>query len=227
MSADRTAAVVAGMLYILGMIAGLLSVAPSVDSRDYLLKAAANEEQVLRAALWQFVMAAAYVGIAITLYPVLKRHGEALALGFVGFRLIAGAFILIGTILLLLLLTLSQDFVKDTFPDVSYFQTLGTLLRTGRDLVNHVGMILALSFGGLLYYSLLFQAELVPRWLSGWGLAGVVLAIVASVLVMVRRIGVVTPTYVALTAPIALQELVLAMWLVITGFNPVALQATS
>ena len=57
-------------------------------------------------------MMAAYVGMTITLYPILKRHNESLALGYVGFRLVAAAFIVIGVILLLLLLTLSQEFVK-------------------------------------------------------------------------------------------------------------------
>ena len=54
-----------------------------------------------------------YVGMAITLYPLLKRHNESLALGYVGFRLVGAACIVIGAILLLMLLTLSQEFVKE------------------------------------------------------------------------------------------------------------------
>jgi hypothetical protein len=69
--------------------------------------------------------------MAITLYPILKRHNESLALGYVGFRPVAAAFIVIGVILLLLLLTLSQEFVKAGAPVLSHFQTIGELLRTG------------------------------------------------------------------------------------------------
>jgi hypothetical protein len=212
---------------MLGMVAGILSVAPSVDSQDYLVKAAANETQVMGAAFSQLIMVAAYVGVAIILYPLLKKYSEGLALGFISFRIIAGAFVFIGVIILLLLLTVSREFVNSGAPGASYFQTLGGLLRTGRDLVNHVGMILALSFGALLYYSLLFRTNLVPRWLSGWGLVGAALAIVASLLIMFRLIEVVTTTYVALNAPMAVQELVLAIWLVTKGFNPSALDAAS
>lgn len=224
MSANRRAALVAGLLYLLGTVAGIFSVAPSVDGTDYLVSAAANATQILLAACSQLVMVPAYVGIAIVLYPLLKRHDETLALGFIGFRIIAGAFTFIGVIMLLLLLTLSQEFVRRGTPGASHFQTLGELLRTGRDLANHVGMILALSIGALPYYALLFRAKLVPRWLSAWGLVGAALAVTASLLFMFRLFDVVTPAYLLLNAPMGLQELVLAIWLIARGFNPSALE---
>jgi hypothetical protein len=205
------------------MVAGVLSVAPSVDGQDYLVAAAANGTQVVRAAFFQLIMVAAYIGVPVVLYPLLKRHGEGLALGFLGFRIIAGAFIFIGVVILLLLLTVSRDFVSSGAPAASYFQSLGGLLRTGRDLVNHVAMILASSFGALLLYSLLFRAKLVPRWLSGWGLVGAALSIAASLLLMFGLVEVVTATYVALNVPMAVQELLLAIWLVARGFDPSAL----
>ena len=125
-------------------------------------------------------MTAVYVGVAITLYPILKKHNESLALGHVGSRLVAVAFNVIGVIILLLLLTLSQEFVKAEAPVSSHLQTIGELLRMGRDLANHVGMILVLSVGGLLFYYLLYLTKLVPRWLSGWGLVGTAVTITAS-----------------------------------------------
>ena len=154
MNTDRKTAILAGVLYFLGIIAGALSVVPVIDVPDYLVQISANAGQVTSGAFFQFLMTAAYVGMAITLYPILKRHNESLALGYVGFRIVAAAFIVIGVIILLLLLTLSQEFVKAGAPVSSHFQTIGELLRTGRDLVNHVGMILVLSMGG--YTVLLF-----------------------------------------------------------------------
>lgn len=218
---------IAGALYVLGMIAGVLSVAPSVDGQDYLIEAAANDTQVMGAAFFQLLMGPAYVGVAVVLYPLLRKHGERSALGFIGFRIIAGAFIFIGAMILLLLLSVSQEFVSGGAARASYFQALGGLLRTGRDLVNHVGMILASSFGALLFYSLLFRTRLVPRWLSAWGLVGAALAIVASLLIMFRLVEVVTTTYVALNVPMAVQELALAAWLVARGFSPSTLDAAS
>ncbi len=220
MNSNRKATTIAGLLYIIGTVAGILSVVSIVDDTDYLIKVSANENQVIIGAFFQFIMVAAYVGIAISLFPILRKYNEGLALGFVGFRIIAGVFIITGVIILLLLLPLSQEFVKAGAPGSSYFQTLGGLLRAGRDLVNHVAMILALSIGDLMFYYLLYQTKLVPRWLSGWGLVGTTLTILASLSLMFRLIGLITPIYVVLNLPLALQEMVLAIWLIVKGFNP-------
>lgn len=220
MNTDRTVAIVAGALYCLGLIAGVLSVVPVIDQPDYLLQTAAHTGQVTRGAFFQLLMMAAYVGMAIALYPLLQKQNASLALGYVGFRLVAAALIVIGVILLLLLLALSQEFSKAGAPTSSHFQTIGDILRTGRDLVNHVGMILVLSVGGLLLNVLLYQTNLVPRWLSGWGLAGTAVAIAASCLFMIRTIDLLTSVY--LNFPLALQEIVFALWLIGKGFNPIS-----
>ena len=217
MIADRMATILAGALYFLGLVAGVLSVVPVIDLPDYLTQVSAHIGQVTSGAFFQFLMMAAYVGMAITLYPILKRHNESLALGYVGFRLVAAAFIVIGVILLLLLLALSREFIKAGAPVSSHFQTVGEILRTGRDLVNHVGMILVLSMGGLLFCYLLYLTELVPRWLSGWGLVGTAVTITASFLFMFRIIELMTSVY--MNFPLALQEMVFAVWLIVKGFR--------
>jgi hypothetical protein len=149
----------------------------------------------------------------------LRQHNPYLAFGFAGFRIIAGVFIIIGVVLLLLILTLSQEFARAGAPSSLHFQTLGGLLQAGRDLVNHVATVLSVSMGSLLYYSMLYRTKLVPRWLSGWGLIATALTISATLLVMFRLIGIITTTYILLNSPMALQELVLALWLIVKGFN--------
>ncbi len=177
-------------------------------------------------AFLQFVMAAACAGIGISLFPVLRRYSEGLALGAAGFRMIEGALGIVGVIGLILLLALSREYLKTGSPP-SYFQTLGVLIRAGSEWVNNVGMILAWCIGALIYYYLFYQHQLVPRWLAGWGLAGIVLAIVSSLLVMFRLI-VPFGTISGLTnLPIGLQEMVLAVWLIVKGFNPSATAAES
>jgi hypothetical protein len=135
------------------------------------------------------------------------------------------AFIVIGVILLFLLLTLSQEYVRAGAPVPSHFQIIGELLRTGRDLINHVGMILVLSMGGLLFCYLLYLTKLVPRWLSGWGLVGTAVTITASFLFMFRIIELMTSVY--MNFPLALQEMVFAVWLIVKGFNPSAIASLS
>jgi hypothetical protein len=195
----------------------LFSVVPVIDLPDYLTQIPPNAGQVLWGAFFQFLMMAAFVGMALALYPILKRHSESLALGYVGFRLVAAAFIVLGVILLLLLLTLGQEYAKAGAPIASHFQTIGELLRSGRDWVNHVGTILTLSVGGLMFYALLYRARLVPRWLSGWGLVGTALTVTASFLFMFRVVDLLTSVYMNL--PLALLEMVFAVWLIAKGFN--------
>ncbi|TAL32638.1 MAG: DUF4386 domain-containing protein [Spirochaetes bacterium] len=215
----RKIATAAGVLYILGIIAGILSISYVIDDPEYLVKAASDTHGVLVTAFFHLLMAPIYVGVAIVQYPVLRKYNQLLAFGFAGFRIMAGVFIVIGVIVLLLLLSLSQEFVNAGRPGGSYFQTMGVLLQTGRDLLNHVATIISVCIGGLMYYSLLFQTKLVPRWLSGWGLLGTTLAIAASLLFLFRVIGIITPIYLALNVPMALQEIVLAVWLIVKGFN--------
>lgn len=218
---NKTSSTIAGALIIIGTVAGVLSVVPVIDEPDYLVQVAANENQVTLGAFFQFIMAVAYVGVAIALYPVLRKYRQGLALGFVGFRIIAGVFIIVGAISLLLVLTLSQEYVNAQAPDSAHFHTLGELLRTGRDLMNHVAMILAVSLGALMCCYIFYQTRLVPRWLSGWGLAGAALSMLASLLLMFRLIDLLTTSYMVLNLPMALQEMVLAVWL-LKGFDPAA-----
>jgi hypothetical protein len=172
MNSNRKRTTIAGVLYIVGTIAGLLSIAPAIDASDYLLKASANVNQVLIAALFQFIWTIAYAGFAITLYPILRKHMESLATGFLSFRIIAAVLNIIGFIILLLLLSLSREFVKAGTPDSSYYQILGDLLRSGRDFVNHIAMILTSCIGSLMFYFLLYRTKLIPCWLSLWGSSG-------------------------------------------------------
>ena len=219
MNSNRKTAIIAGILIIIGMTAGMLSVVPSMESPDYLTEVSANQNQVLTGALFQFTLVPIYIGFALLLYPIIRKYNESLAIGFVSFRIIAGIFQLIGVIVLPLFLLLSQEFLKSTTQDLLYFQILGDVLKLGRDLANHVGMMLATGLGNLILFYIFYKTKLVPRWLSSWGLIGNILAMLASFLILFRLINVITPHFVVLTIPLVLQEIVLAIWLIVKGFN--------
>ncbi|MFI6734231.1 DUF4386 domain-containing protein [Nonomuraea sp. NPDC050451] len=219
MDKNRRAAAIAGALVIVGMIAGMLSIVPVLEESHYLALISAHENQVIVGAVSQFIMIPAYVGFALYLYPTLRMENEALSLGFLGFRLIAATFHFIGVILLPLFLVLGQEFAQADTSGASHLEALGELLRTARDLVNHVALIISLGLGDLLLFYMLYRSRFVPRWLSAWGLVGAGSAILASFLVLVRLTDVVTPLYLAINAPLALQSLVLAIWLIARGFD--------
>jgi hypothetical protein len=179
---------------------------------------AANDSRVVMTALIEFIWAATGMGIAIALYPVLRRFNPALALGSVAGRVVENVFILGGTLSLLALLTVSQQAARSAVP--SSFQAIGDALVAVRDWVHgFVGMI-PFGIGVFMYYYVLYRSRLVPRWLSGWGLVAVVLSVVATLYAgFTQEFGFTTVNNV-LNIPIGVQEMVLAVWLIVKGFNP-------
>jgi len=229
MDSYRKIATITGILFIIATVADLLStpfLAP-VNATNYLVSVSANGNQVTTGALLLFIGAAAAVGIAISLYPVLKKYNEGLALGAVGFRLIEGVFYIVGVMGLLLLITLSKEFVSAGAPSSSYYQTLGALLLAGYHWVGNVGSLLTFSLGALMYYIIFYQTRLVPRWLSGWGLLAIILTMVSGLLVMFSLIGPMSTGQILLNLPIAVQEMALAVWLIVKGFNPSVITSKS
>lgn len=208
-----------GLLLVIGMVAGIFSVAPSVDSLHYLTESAKNANQVKLAAVSQLIMALAYIGIAILLYPIIKRFGEGLSIGFLSFRIAATTLVVITTVILLSILSLSQEYIALASKDSAAIEAVGNMLKLTRDYINHVFMIIVLCAGNILLYILLIKSKLIPRWLSVWGLVGALLSIIASVLVLFKVVDIITVEYIALNVPTGLQEIVLAVWLLTRGFN--------
>jgi hypothetical protein len=226
---SRNNAISAGVLFIIADAVGFLSLPfmGPMNATNYLVSVSTNANQVATGALLLFIGGAAAIGIAISLYPVLRKYNEGLALGAVGFRTVEGVFDIVGFIGLLLLITLSQQFVKAGAPDSSYFQTLGVLVVSGYHWVENVGKLLAFSIGCLLYYIIFYRTKLVPRCLSGWGLVAGILTMLSCLLAMFGLIAPFSTEQIVLNLPILPQELVLAVWLIVKGFNPSVIASKS
>ncbi len=217
----RKNAIAAGVLFIIADLVGFLSLpfmAPT-NATNYLVSVSTNGGLVATAALLLFIGGVAAIGIAISLYPAIKKSNESLALGAVVFRTAEGVFDFVAVIGLLLLITLSQQFVNAGAPDSSYFQTLGVLVDGGYHWVANVVKLLAFSIGALLYYIIFYRTELVPRWLSGWGIVAAIMTMVSAVLAMFSLVEPFSLGQVVLNLPILVQELVLAVWLIVKGFS--------
>jgi len=228
MNSNRKIARIAGILFISATILGFSSLflTPILNTPDYLSRIFANEYRILIVSLIKIIAAFACAGIAIALYPVLRKYNEGLALGSVGFRIAEGMLYVFGSIGVLLLLPLSQEFIKAGMPSASYFQTLANSFLSMRD---WTGILAVITFGpgALMYYTVFYQAKLIPRWLSGWGLIAAALCLISGILVMFHIIDFFTPVQIALNIPIFLQEMVLAVWLIVKGFNSPAIASGS
>lgn len=226
MPSYRVNAIAVGVLFIACSAASILSVVPlggQVGTPVDFAKLAANDNQVVVAALIEFVWAATAAGIAIGLYPVLRRHNRALALGAAASRVAEGVLILVGTLSLLVLLSLSQEVVAAGPAGSTSARVSANLLVAARDWVHGFVMSLAFGLGALMYYYVLYRARLIPRWLSGWGLVAIGLSLIATVYAGFTQDFGFTTVNTVLNIPIGLQEMVLAGWLIVKGFNPSAL----
>ena len=159
------------------------------------------------------------VGIAVALYPLLKRTHAALAMGAVVFRTIEAAFYAAGVVSLLAIGSVAKGIADGSAPDASASQSIADALGSFHDHAGSVA-VFALCIGAFMYYVALWRARLLPRWLSGWG----VLAAVSMETAVLLSIFLDKPitSYVYLAAPIALQEIVMAVWLLAKGFRTTA-----
>lgn len=229
MNIYRKSAIIAGVLFIIADLFGIPSMMlskPLLDAPDYLIKIFANLNQMNMAVFLVLIMSAACAGIAIAMYPVLKRFNSGLALGAVGFRIIEAIFEFFGTFCLILLMVLSQEFVKAGAPDSPYFQTIGRLLLATHDYITQVLMLMAWGIAALIYSYIFYRSKLIPRWLSGWGIAVYPLLITSTILTLFDLIIPLGTIWGILVLPAALHEIVLAVWLIAKGYNSSAIASS-
>ena len=220
MNCYRGNAIAVGVLLIACTASSILSAIPlgsTLESPDYLSKLAASSNQVIVTALIEFVWAATAAGIAIGMYPILRKHNAALALGSVTGRIVEGVFVLAGSLSLLVLLSVSEKSL--VVGSAAPYQATGDALLAVRDWVHGFVLLLPFLIGALLYYYVLYRSRLVPRWLSGWGLVGAALSLVATVYCGFAQDFGFTTANTVLNIPIALQEMIFAVWLIVKGFN--------
>lgn len=228
MNTYRTHATIAGVLYIIGTVAGILSLAlsqPLRDARDPLAGAAAHANQVIVAALCVVLMCLSLALIPVVLYPVLKRQSEVLALGYVVFRsALETVTSLMMPIAWLLLVAMGQSSVAGAAAAAGFQATGALLLKAGAH-SSLAGIVFCL--GALMFYGVLYRSRLVPRWISVWGLAALVPYLAAEFLAVFALVQPMSSSATLLYIPLAVQEMVLAVWLIVKGFNAPAVASKS
>ena len=231
MSSDRKSAIWAGVLYIVATVfPASSSVAWNalVDGDGILTNAATHRGQLITWALLNLVEVVAVAGVAFMLYPILIRVADTsvkkgLALWYVGTRITESGAYLVAVLATWAFLPLSREFAAAGAPAASHFQTTGTILQSTQDLALALAQSV-FAFGAVMLYYLLYQSRLVPRWLSLWGLVAAPLFLIASLSLLWTG----DPNSALANvffAPLALQEMVLAVWLILKGFDAAALAA--
>ena len=216
---NRTAKIV-GALFLIAMVASLLGgglVEAVVSAPDYLVAMAENETQVTIGVLLELINGLAVVGIGVLMYPVLKRHNESKALGYLALRIIESVFCCVIVLSPLSLLTLSREYAQTGALDAAYAQALRTLSVAERAGAASLLIPVFLSLGGIVLYSALYQSRLLPRYISVWGFIGAVLILILNLLLTFNvAVGMLAMVF---ALPIISNEIFLGIWLIVKGFN--------
>jgi len=220
---SRKTATIVGALFLisyLGVIAGSALLEPLLSAPESLANLYQQKTQVMIGVFLELVNGIAVVGIAVILYPLLKRYSAGIALGYVSMRVLECSMQIAMDFSPLTALNLSQEFVKTDALEASSFLVTGSLLLAERESAS---LMLAIFFsaGGMLFYYLLYQSKLLPRFISVWGFIAVVLVLVMNLLEVSMPLGLI------FALPIILNELFLAIWLIVKGFNPSAIVSES
>lgn len=220
MTTNKKLSLVTGVLFILATVMGILDagmVGPLFASETYLTDMASNEGLVRMSVLFALIMAGAVVAISVVLYPLFKQTSEPLAIGYLAARTIEGIALAAGAIIWLALIPLGTDYVAAGAPDGTHFLSLGDMLVSSSTSAFTLGAEIAFGISALILNTLFLRTKLVPLVISVWGLVGGALILILG---MMKVLGMpVNFVEIAFTAPIALNEMVLAIWLIVKGFN--------
>jgi len=216
MKTYRLNAVMAGVLYLIGTVAGVLSVVAvgGFPDGDFQAFMATDPSRVVLGAFFIVMMGFSLAAMTLFLYPLLRKDSEPLAMGVVLFRgAIEGTWYLLSAVIWVTLAGLITQ-VTSAGTDSAALEALGAVALQSDGKLGDFGTF-AFIIGAACLYTSFYRTRLIPRWLSVWGLVGT-LPYVANFALHLFDVG---PDLQFLVIPLAVQEMVMGLWLIIKGFN--------
>jgi hypothetical protein len=223
MTSARRTAIVAGVFFLITevtAIGGLLLYGSVLGTPDFIVSASVDDTGVLAGAFLEVLLAIAVVGTGVTLYPVIRRVNEGMALGHVAGRLIEAAIIAVGAISLLAVVTLRQDLAGTTGAEATAAVTVGQSLVAVHDWTFLFGPKLALGVNTVLLAYLMYRSRLVPRAIAVLGLVGGSLVFASGTAVLFGLYEDLSVLGVSAAAPVFAWEVSVAVWMIVKGFRP-------
>ena len=231
MKTYRTNAVMTGVLYFLGTAFGIASAAVGGEVISSIVQSkplsglnlldlvAADSSRLLSGSFLILMMGISLVAMTAFLYPILRKDSKELAMGMLLFRgALEGTWYILTTLTILALIVLSKEYIAAGANSLA-LQSIGNAIYHFQDLLASVGTIMFLIGASCLYVSF-YRTKLIPRWLSVWGLIGVLPYLAFALL---HFFGMDNGIGFYLQIILALQEMVMAFWLIIKGFNQAAI----
>jgi hypothetical protein len=225
--AARRLAIAAGVCFLVTHVTSVAAPAlygPVLNDAGFIV-GAGSDTGVLLGALFEIILAMANIGTAVALFPVVKRWHEGLALGYVGLRTLEGAIIAVGVLPLLAVVTLRQQLLGAPGTDTATLATLGNALVALHNWTFILGPGLVCGVNTVLMASLMYRSGLVPRIIPVLGLIGGPLVFAYNTGLLFGVSQQIAAWAGILVLPIFTWEVSLALWMIIKGFKPAALNA--
>ncbi|MEC1523873.1 DUF4386 domain-containing protein [Neobacillus niacini] len=230
MNSNRKAAKIVGVLFILAAVTAVIGLNlydPILNGPDYLLKGSEHANQIILGAVMELILVVSAIGTATTMFPLLRKYNETIALWHVCFRFLEAIIITVGVISVLSLLTLSREFVAAGTPDPSSFHSSGIILKAIHDWTFMLGPLFMLGINTVMYSYIFYKTKLVPRFISILGMTGASCVFICSLFVMFGVFPQISFWGAVLAVPVAANEMILAVWLIVKGFNENAITTLS
>jgi hypothetical protein len=211
---------IVGVIYLAGMVVGIggnVLIQSIITTPDHLSTVPANSMLLAIGAMLIMMASVWDAAHGILMFPILKQHGERIAIGYLGFRIVDAVFIGLWVLFLLLQIPLGREYVNAGASDTSYLQALSAVSVQASLYSYQIAMFFVGLAGVMLCYTF-YKAKLVPGWLAVWGLVGYAIHFGGAVLeILGFNVGLIP------VIPGGLWELFIGVWLIAKGFNSSAI----
>ena len=217
----RKTAVIVGVLFVIAtafLFIGGAFYGPVLDTPDYLQAAYPNRISATIGMLIEFSCIIAIPLIPVFAFPVLRKQTETLAIAYIVFRLFEAEIFLFVDVTKLSLIKVSELYLTADSTGAAAIANIGATIQ-GWNEWSWVFYVLIFAAGALILYIALIRSKLLPGWISVWGLVAALLMVLSALLVMFE-VNLPEEVFGLLWIPIAVQEMVMAFWLIVKGFNP-------
>jgi hypothetical protein len=212
-----------GLLFLIAIVTGIIGAVLFGGLSDFgadITVFSENRTNILLGSFMILLMGFACAGIAIPLYPILKKQNQPMALAAVSFRLLESILHILNVVVFLTLLNLSSEYVAS---GNSNYLILNSTLS---EISGFLSLILTICFniGALMYSLIIFQTKLLPRWMASLALVGIFLALLNQILVYFGIYADSDTIATIFHLPSLIYELLFGFTMVFRGFNVDAIQ---
>ena len=215
-TAYRGTARVVGVLFLGGMVVGIGGngiIQSIVGAPDHLATVSASSRLLATGAMLMMLAAVWDAAHGILMLPILRRHGERLAFGYLGYRLVDATFVGLWVLFLLLQIPLGREYLNAGASEMASLNALSAVSLQASLYAYQIAMLFV-GLAGLLLCSVFYRARLVPRLVAAWGLAGYAIHLGGAVLELLGfNLGLIP------VIPGGLWELFIGVWLIARGFS--------